>query len=111
MSIPTSSQATVTESSHLLRLKDSIEIIRNGWTVKDYQSYQPSSHLTKKFLASMVESAVSHYNLGAMGGQNFFVSDTLIEELLSLDAFVQEEPNSSISVHDRIPKSLIELAQ
>ena len=109
--ILTSFQTTLSESNHSLRLNDSIEIIRNGWTVKDYQSYQPSSHLTKKSLATMVESAVSHYNLGAMGGQNFFVSDTLIEELLSLDAFVQEEPNSSISVHDRIPKSLIELAQ
>jgi hypothetical protein len=29
--IPTSSQATVIESNHLLRLNDSIEIIRNGW--------------------------------------------------------------------------------
>ena len=58
----------------------------------------------------MVEYAVSHYNLGATGGQNFFVSDTLIEELLFLDTFLQEEPNSSVSVNDRIPKSLVELA-
>jgi hypothetical protein len=48
--------------------------------------------------------------LGATGGQNFFVSDTLIiEELLSLDTFLQEEPNSSVSVNDHIPKSLVEL--
>ena len=58
----------------------------------------------------MVEYAVSHFDLGATGGQNFFVSDTLIEELLSLDTFLQEEPNSSVSVNDRIPKSLVELA-
>ena len=58
----------------------------------------------------MVESAVLHYDLRATGSQIFFVSDTLIEELLALDAVVQEEPNSSISVHDRIPKSLVELA-
>jgi hypothetical protein len=58
----------------------------------------------------MVEYAVSYFNLGATGGQNFFVSDTLIEELLSLDTFLQEEPNSSVSVNDRIPKSLVELA-
>ena len=31
-------------------------------------------------------------------------------QFLSLDAYVQEEPNSSISVNDRIPKSLVELA-
>jgi hypothetical protein len=58
----------------------------------------------------MVEYAVSHYNLGATGGQKFFESDTLIEELLSLDTFLQEEPNSYLSVYDRIPKSLVELA-
>ena len=51
-----------------------------------------------------------NYNLGATGVQNFFVSDTLIEELVSLDAFLQEEPNSSVSFNDRIPKSLVELA-
>jgi hypothetical protein len=77
--------------------------------VKDYQSFHLRSHLTKKSLATMVEYTVSHYNLGATGGQNFFVSDTLIEELLSLDAFLQEEPNSSVPVIDRIPKSLVEL--
>jgi hypothetical protein len=49
--------------------------------------------------------------LGATGGQKFFVSDTLIEEeFLSLDVYVQEEPNLPISVNDRIPKSLVELA-
>ena len=58
----------------------------------------------------MVEYAVSHYNLGATGGHNFFVSDTLIEELLYLDTFLQEEPNLSVSVNDRIAKSLVELA-
>jgi hypothetical protein len=58
----------------------------------------------------MVEYAVSHFGWGITGGQNFFVSDTLIEELLSLDNFFQEEPNSSIPVIDRIPKSLVELA-
>jgi hypothetical protein len=30
--------------------------------------------------------------------------------LLSLDTFLQEEPNSSVSVNDRIPKSLVKLA-
>ncbi len=79
-----------------------IEIIRNGWTVKDYQSFHLRSHLTKKSFVTMVEYAVSHYNLGARGGQNFFVSDTLIEELLSLDAFLQEESNSSVPVIDRL---------
>ena len=108
--IPTSIQTTVSGSNFSLGLNDSIEIIRNGWTVKDYQSFQLSSHLTKKSLVTMVEYAVSHYNLGARGGQNFFVSDTLIEELVSLDAFLQEEPNSSVSVNDRIPRSLVELA-
>ena len=58
----------------------------------------------------MVEYAVSHYNLGVTGGQYFFVTDTLIEELLYLDTFLQEEPNSSVSVNDRIPKSMVELA-
>jgi len=100
----------VSGSNYSLGLNDSIEIIRNGWTVKDYQSFQLHSHLTKRSLATMVEYAVSHYKLGATGGQNFFVSDTLIEELLSLDTFLQEEPNSSVSVNDRIPKSLVELA-
>jgi len=108
--IPTSIQTTVSGSNYSLGLNDSIEIIRNGWTVKDYQSFQLRSHLTKKSLVTMVEYAVSHYNLGATGGQNFFVSDTLIEELVSLDAFLQEEPNSSVSVNDRIPRSLVELA-
>jgi hypothetical protein len=70
--IPTSIQTTVSGSNHSLGFNDSIEIIRNGWTVKDYQSFQPSSHLTKKSLATtIVESAVFlHYNLGATGGQN-----------------------------------------
>ena len=102
MSIPTSSQATVTESSHLLRLKDSIEIIRNGWTVKDYQSFQPSSHLTKKDLATMVESAVLHYNLGATSGQDFFVSDTLIEELDLKTAM-----GSALSVNSNVLTQLV----
>ena len=66
--------------------------------------------MTKKSLVTMVEYAVSHFDLGRTGVQNFFVSDTLIEELLSLDNFFQEEPNSSVSVNDRIPKSLVELA-
>ncbi len=107
MFIPTSIQTTVSGSNYSLGLNDSIEIIRNGWTVKDYQSFHLRSHLTKKSLATMVEYAVSHYNLGATGGQNFFVSDTIIEELLSLDTFLQEEPNLSVSVNDRIPKSLV----
>ena len=108
--IPTTVQTTVSGSNHSLGLNDSIEIISNGWTVKDYQSFQLHSHLTKRSLATMVEYAVSNFDLGATGGQNFFVSDTLIEELLSLDTFLQEEPNSSVSVNDRIPKSLVELA-
>jgi hypothetical protein len=108
--IPTTVQTTMSGSNHSLGLNDSIEIIRNGWTVKDYQSFQLHSHLTKRSLATMVEYAVSHFDWGATGGQNFFVSDTLIEELLSLDTFLQEEPNSSVSVNDRIPKSLVELA-
>ena len=108
--IPTSIQTTVSGSNYSLGLNDSIEIIRKGWTVKDYQSFQFRSHLTKKSLATMVEYAVSQFDLGTTGGQNFFVSDTLIEELLSLDNFFQEEPNSSVSVNDRIPKSLVELA-
>jgi hypothetical protein len=86
--IPTSIQTTVSGSNYSLGLNDSIESIRNGWTVKDCQSFHLRSHLTKKSLATMVEYAVSHYNLGARGGQNFFVSDTLIEELLSLDTFL-----------------------
>ena len=97
-------------SNHSLGLNDSIEIICNGWTVKDYQSFQPSSHLTKKSLATRVEYAVLHYNFEAMGGQNFFVTDALIEELFPLDTFLQEEPNLSVSVNDRIPKALVELA-
>jgi hypothetical protein len=109
--IPTTVQTTVSRSNHSLGLNDSIEIIRYGWTVKDYQSFQLPSHLTKKSLATMVEYAVSHYDLGATDGQNFFVSDTLIEELLSLDIFLQEEPDTSVSVNDHIPKSLVELAQ
>jgi hypothetical protein len=108
--IPTSIQTTESGSNYSLGLNDSIEIIRNGWTVKDYQSFQFRSHLTKKSLVTMVEYAVSHFGLGITGGQNFFVSDTLIEELLSLDTFLQEEPNSSVSVNDRIPKCLVELA-
>jgi hypothetical protein len=100
--IPTSVQTTLSGSNHSLGLNDSIE------TVKDYQSFQLRSHLTKRSLETMVEYAVSHFNLGATGGQNFFVSDTLIEELLSLDTFLQEEPNSSVSINGRIPKSLVE---
>ena len=88
MFIPTSIQTTVSGSNYYsLGLNDSIEITRNGWTVKDYQSFHLRFHLTKKSLATIIEYAVSHYNLGARGGQNFFVSDTLIEELVSLDAF------------------------
>jgi hypothetical protein len=94
--IPTTVQTTVSGSNHSLGLNDTIKIIRNGWTVKNYHSFHLRSHLTKNALATMVEYAVSHYNLGATGGQNFFVSDTLIEELLSLDTFLQEELNSSV---------------
>jgi hypothetical protein len=59
--------------------------------VKDYQSFHLCSHSTKKYFATMVGYAVSHYNLGATGGQNFFVSDTLLEELLSLDTFLESD--------------------
>ena len=66
--------------------------------------------MSKKSLVTMVESAVSGGRDGWEDSQVFFVSDTLIEEgLLPLDAFLQEEPNSSISVYDRMPKSVVEL--
>ena len=71
--IPTSIQTTVSGSNYSLGLNDSIEIIRNGWTVKDYQSFHLRSHLTKKSLATVVEYAVSQFDLGTTGGQNFFV--------------------------------------
>ncbi len=103
--IPTSVQTKVSGSNYSLGLNDLIEIIRNG-----YQSFQLRSHLTKNALATMIEYAVSHYKLGATDCQNFFVSDTLMEELLSLDTFLHEEPYSSLSVNDRIPKSLVQLA-
>ena len=45
--IPTSSNATVSGSHNLLLLNNSIEIIRKGLTVKDYQIFQTTSHEQK----------------------------------------------------------------
>jgi hypothetical protein len=84
--IPTSVQTL------LSGLYDSFEI---------FQSFQPRSNLTKKrSLETMVEYLVS----------NFFVSDSLKGKLLSLYTFLIEEPNLSVSVNDRIRKSLVESA-
>jgi hypothetical protein len=53
--IPTSIQTTVSGRSNCsLGLNSSIEIIRNGWTVKDYQSFHLRSHLTKSLLQQLL---------------------------------------------------------
>ena len=40
----------------------------------------------------MVSDAYSCHNFGKKGNQDFFVSDTLIDELVSLDVYLQEQP-------------------
>jgi hypothetical protein len=90
--IPTSIQTTESGSNHSLRLNHSIETIHSGWTVKDYQSFETRSHLTNASLKTMVSDAYSSHNFGEKNNQDIFVSDTLIDELVSLDAFLQENP-------------------
>ena len=78
-----------------LRLNHSIETIRKGWTVKDYLSFETWSHLTNVSLKTMVSHAYSCcHNFGEKDDhQDIFLSDTLIDELVSLDAFLQEDPS------------------
>jgi hypothetical protein len=91
--IPTSIKTTESGSNHSLRLNHSIETIHSGWTVKDYQSFENRSHLTNVPLKTMVfDDAYSYHNFGEKGNQDIYVSNTLIGELVSLDAFLQEEP-------------------
>ena len=90
--IPTAFQTTESGSNHSLRLNHSIETIHAGWTVKDYQSFETRSHLTNVCLKTMVSDAYSSHNFGEKDNQDIFVSDTLIDELVSLDAFLQEDP-------------------
>ena len=77
-----------------LRLNHSIETIRKGWTVKDYQSFETWSHLTNVSLKTMVSDAYSCHNFGENNNQDIFVSDTLIDELVSLHALLQEQPSN-----------------
>ena len=91
--IPTSIQTTESGSNHSLRLNHSIKTIHAGWTVKDYQSFETRSHLTNVSLKTMVSDAYSSHNFGEKNNQDIFVSDTLIDELDSLDAFLQERPS------------------
>jgi hypothetical protein len=91
--IPTAFQTTESGSNHSLRLNHSIETIYSGWTVKDNQSFEPRSHLTNVSLKTMVSDAYSSHNFGEKNNQDIFVSDTLIDELDSLDAFLQERPS------------------
>jgi hypothetical protein len=77
-----------------LRLNHSIETIRKGWTVKDYLSFETWSHLTNVSLKTMVSHAYSCcHNFGEKDNQDIFLSDTLIDELVPLDAFLQEDPS------------------
>ena len=92
--IPTFIQTSVNGSNYSLRLNDSIETIRKPWTVKDYLSFEASSHLTKLSLETMVCAAYSHFKFEAADNQDFFVSDTLIEELVALHTTLHEEPSS-----------------
>jgi hypothetical protein len=91
--ILTSIQTTEGGSNHSLRLNHSIETIRKGWTVIDYQSFETWSHLTNVSLKTMVSDAYSCHNFGEKDNEDIFVSDTLIDKLVSLDAFLQEEPS------------------
>ena len=51
----------------------------------------------------MVSGAYSCHNFEQKGNQDFFVSDTLIDELISLDAHLQEQPSrDDISLTDSI---------
>jgi hypothetical protein len=49
--------------------------------------------LTHVSLKTMVSDAYSSHNFGEKNNQDIFVSDTLIDELVSLDAFLQEQPS------------------
>jgi hypothetical protein len=83
-------QTTESGSNHSLQLNHSIKTIHSGWTVKDYhQSFETRSHLTNISLNTMmVSDAYSCHNFGEEDNQDIFVSDTLIDELVSLDAFL-----------------------
>ena len=51
----------------------------------------------------MVSDAYSCHNFGEKDNQDIFESDTLIDELVSLDAFLQEQPSyDDISLTDSI---------
>ena len=106
--IPTSIQTTKSGSNHSLRLNHSIETIRKGWTVKDYQSFETRSHLTNVSLKTMVSDAYSYHNFGEKKNQDIYVSDTLIDELVSLnDAFLVKDISftESIAEFSRICKN------
>jgi hypothetical protein len=91
--IPTSIQTTESGSNHSLRLNHSIETIHSGWMVKDYQSFETRSHLTNVSLKTMVSLTHIFFTTsdGEKNNQDIFVSDTLIDEFVSLDAFLQKD--------------------
>jgi hypothetical protein len=91
--IPTAFQTTESGSNHSLRLNHSIETICKGWTVRDFQSFENKSHLTEVSLKTMVSHAYSCHEFGKKDNQDIFVSDTLIDELVSLAALLQEQPS------------------
>jgi hypothetical protein len=71
--------------------------------VKDFQSFATKSHLTEVSLKTMVSDAYSCHEFEKKDNQDIFVSDTLIEKLVSLDALLQEQPSyDDISLTDSI---------
>ena len=68
-------------------------LIPAGRQIKDYQSFESWSHMTQLSLKKMVSDAYSCHNFGEKDNQDIFVLDTLIDELVSLDAFLQEHPS------------------
>jgi hypothetical protein len=71
--------------------------------VKDFQTFETKSHLTEVYLKTIVSDAYSCHYFGKKKNQDIFVSDTLTDELVSLDAFLQEQSSDDdISLTDSI---------
>jgi hypothetical protein len=99
--VPTCTQSTNSGSDFSLQLQNSSEFFTPHWSVKDYQSLEERSHLTGKSLEAMVCQATSDFNLKDEKtnelNQDFTVSESLIEDLVSLRDSMQENDFSPLS--------------
>ena len=98
--VPTCTQSTNSGSNFSLQLKNSSEFFTPHWSVKDYQSLEERSHLTGKSLEAMVCQATSDFDLKDEKtnelNQDFTVSESLIEDLVSLRESMQENDFSPL---------------